>query len=107
MSDTTGNVEGTRGPIDEPWEDRYPDLPAALGKAIDDPFDYALGLRTGQIVFFTSASLSKNRQWVHLDLDNSFVHRDQEKGEIELPFERGLDVRVADIVWVADAPYGS
>ena len=77
--------------------------PAALLKAHRDSFDYALRLRTGEVVRFESAHI--NGEWAHLTL----LPDDMQLAIDGLPYlmERGVDVRIADIVWVADAPEGS
>ncbi len=75
----------------------------ALVKACFDTFDYALKLRTGQVIRFGSARII-NTEWVHIDLEGL----DQKPGfSLEFPADRGVDVRIADIVWVMDAPEGS
>lgn len=68
----------------------------ALIKATQDCFDYALKLRTGDIISFSEAKIIAP-EWVHLS------------GCSGLPFmaDRGVDVRISDIVWVMDAPNGS
>jgi len=105
------------GPEPE-WPERH-FLPPALAKACNDPFDYALRLVTGEVIFFNEAEL--HGQWVHLKgcgvhsandgslrahhRNNTYGHDD----EYALPIEaaRGLDVRIDHIVWCADAPDGS
>ena len=77
----------------------------ALAKAcFDNCFDYALKLRTGEVIRFTGAEIINN-EWIHLTLDSWL----KQAPENRLPFtvERGVDVRLADIVWVMDAPEGS
>lgn len=64
--------------------------PPALAKACSDPFFYQLKLRTGETIDFESAE-PINSEWVHIHDDHP----------------RGMDVRVADIVFVIDAPNGS
>ena len=84
--------------------------PHALIKALTDSFDYALRLRTGELVFFSDA-VALNREWVRLEFGNLYGHApddiNREAITNKFPLDRGLEVRVADIVWVADAPYGS
>ena len=77
----------------------------ALAKACMDPYDYALRIRTGEIIFFQDATIV-DKGWVHLNLHN---YHDQEKNpnKLQLPGGRGIDIRISDIVWVMDAPYGS
>lgn len=77
----------------------------ALAKAcIDSPFDYACRLRTGEVIAFSGAKLLRDG-WIELTLkplsDQPVINR------IAFPAERGLEVRVADIVWIMDAPNGS
>lgn len=79
------------------------ELPNALTKACSDPFDYVIGLRDGNIIRFEAAEVQQNRKWVKLTGIT----------EVKMPegwdcqFPRGIDVRISDIVWVADAPAGS
>jgi hypothetical protein len=75
-------------------------VPPALAKAMHDPFSYALRLRTGEEFEFESAEL-ETPGWVHLREVRGihpFPHG---------PVERGIDVRISEIVWVLDAPGGS
>lgn len=85
---------------------RYPDLPYALVKAMEDPFDYALGLRNGVIIEFSLARMDETGHWMYLSVDDRPYEHPPMTGT-SMPFERGLYVRVADIVWVAQAPRGS
>lgn len=88
-------------------------IPDALSKAMGDPFVYALGLRNGQVIAFESARLSNDGLWVHLTPYDGYglqVHSDGScypMTGVTMPFERGLDVRLSEIIWVADAPWGS
>lgn len=76
-------------------------LPAALSKAVsDNPFQYALMLRDGTIIEFAGATLPSDG-WILLD-EPKIVNRGY-----EACFDRGLEVRLAEIVWVADTPHGS
>ena len=79
--------------------------PPALAKACcDSPFDYAACLRGGSVIRFDTAE-PINEEWVTLFID------EQKSWGIDsgmpFPFPRGVDVRVSEIVWVADAPEGS
>jgi hypothetical protein len=77
----------------------------ALGKAcMDNPFDYAARLRTGEVIRFGGAKVI-NREWIHLVLDS--YHSQPVANRLAFPAIRGVDVRLADIVWVMDAPEGS
>lgn len=84
-------------------ERRYP---PSLLKAVSDPFDYVLRLRTGELIYFETAAILG--EWVTLTLkENSRTMEPSTMGKDCLPCPRGLDVRVRDIVWCADAPMGS
>lgn len=76
----------------------------ALVKACyDNPFDYALKLRTGEVIRFYEARVI-NHEWIHIEFDLK-----EQPYEKRIPYrgERGIDIRIADIVWVMDAPEGS
>lgn len=79
-------------------------LPASLIKACCDPFDYALRLRTGEIIRFESARVVG--AYAHLTGQGSVAGEATFDG-LMFPFPRGMDVRLDDIVWCADAPEGS
>lgn len=86
--------------------------PEALIKAVDDPFDYAVGLRDGTIIFFEYAvPEGKFNQWVRLVLND--LHSGSEAYTRSFNYRagigkhRGLEVRVHDIMWASDAPFGS
>lgn len=94
----------------------------ALVKSLSDPFTYAMGLRTGLIIRYMEARPSNDGRWIHL-VDAKFTtcascddpDDPQTKAPIGLCMDhppgrelaRGIDVRVSDIVWAADAPEGS
>jgi hypothetical protein len=82
---------------------RWPtsDYPPALHKACCDPFEYAIRLRTGETWEFEQAD-PINRDWVRIKFSPY-----RSKDGVAFRFDRGVDVRVSDIVWVADAPHGS
>lgn len=71
--------------------------PPSLIKACVDPLDYALKLRTGEVIRFEVAAINGGGEWVTLTNCSGLEH--------ECP--RGVDVRISDIVWCADAPDGS
>lgn len=91
-------------------------IPDALTKAtFDRPWDYMLGLRDGKVIAFSGADISPDRMWVHLtplplntisDDSDWHWHKHPIQGLL-MCFERGIDVRLSDIAWVADAPWGS
>jgi len=83
-------------------------IPDSLDKATEDQFIYAVRLRTGELMTFSKARL--NGEWVHLS-DPDVITPDRlgarwDRG-MEFVLDRGMDVRLADIVWCADAPFGS
>lgn len=85
--------------------------PWPLAKACVDYFHYALGLRDGTVIYFTKATASDDGLWVTLAPENlqlTPAWPTTIRAVIgSYNFERGLVVRVADIVWCADAPFGS
>ncbi|MBV8084306.1 MAG: hypothetical protein JO247_05780 [Chloroflexi bacterium] len=75
--------------------------PPALIKAVCDPYDYAMKLRTGDVIHFSAADPNGDWVWISFDgLEDGGVT----PNERSFAFNRGMYVRVADIVWVADAP---
>lgn len=94
-------------------------IPWPVAKASVDPYTYAVGLRDGSVLVFESCEIDAEYKFVTLlgvslhsfpplqhgpeaPRNTSFV--------TDLPrpfnFKRGLVVRVEDILWAADAPYG-
>ena len=84
--------------------------PPALAKATVDYFTYACGLRDGTIVVFEEAAIV-SRGWVRLNVIGYLLFNrgplTRLKDEGDFTFDRGLEVRMSDIMWVADAPWGS
>lgn len=83
----------------------------AIDKSLHDFFTYVLQLRTGIIIQYSEASLSDDRQWLHLEEAtilkshlSIWSHLYESKSK---EFARGMDVRISDIVWAADCPEGS
>jgi hypothetical protein len=77
----------------------------ALAKACQDNcFDYALKLRTGEVLRFVGAELLDS-EWIRIDLGG----KDRWDTPNNFPFkaDRGLEIRISEIVWVMDAPNGS
>ncbi len=66
----------------------------------DNPFDYAVGLRDGQVLFVSGVDGFEG-DWVLLNL------KDEQAMKGGYPCPRGVQVRLSEIVWVADAPNGS
>jgi hypothetical protein len=88
-------------------------LSPVLQKALtDQPFDYACGLTTGEIIRFGSATIRDGcRDWVWLedisDLNDGESRRVTKIKTIPYPCPRGIEVRIDSIIWLADAPQGS
>lgn len=80
----------------------------ALAKACYDEFDYALRLRTGEVIRFKLATHLGNG-WIHLNVEGreQSAHNPLAFSKRSRGVERGVDVRLSDIVWVMDAPEGS
>lgn len=90
--------------------DMPPDFSEHLGRVLnkalhDSPYDYACKLRTGEVVRFVGAEWDGG-EWIHLLLceDPSL---DGKRHGLPIFGERGVDVRLSDIVRAADAPDGS
>jgi hypothetical protein len=80
--------------------------PPSLLKACCDQFDYACKLTSGEIIYFTKATISGEYCALEgLEASKQLSTRREQK--LPHPFPRGLDVRVSDILWCADAPEGS
>lgn len=79
--------------------------PPSLAKACVDQFDYALMLKNGVVYRFTEAEII-NKDWVRIKgtLDAMQMHSESPP---DMTFDRGIDMRVSEIAWVADAPNGS
>lgn len=77
-------------------------LPPSLRKAIHDPFDYALGLSNKTVIRFNEVMIEGD--WAHVLLTG---HRTFASDDIPYECPRGVDVKLSEIVWCADAPEGS
>lgn len=104
MSDDTTAIEVAPHPDIPGW-------PWPLQKAVDDDFTYALGLRTGLVIVFETAEPSADHVWVtlrgaslHRFMPPDFSAQEFDRRPI---LDRGITVRVADVVWAIDAPFGS
>jgi hypothetical protein len=82
----------------------------ALDKATVDYFDYELALRNGFRIRFCEAHRLQGG-WIRLKGIKEVVHNERvvasEDDCRHGRFERGMDIREEEIVWVADAPIGS
>jgi hypothetical protein len=81
--------------------------PPALLKATNDPFDYALRLRSGEVFFFSEATIHGDFVSLELKTAEEMGGTAHSPSSYNIPFDRGVDVRASDIVWCADAPFGS
>ena len=101
-----------RGSDFEPWPNACAECgkkyPPALIKSVFDEFDYAMQLRTGEIIHYSHATICPGGEWISLSVKSRDWYSGEESFKrFPFPFERGIDVRVADNEWVCDAPYGS
>jgi hypothetical protein len=85
-------------------------LPDSLIKAsTDNPFDYAIGLKNGAVIYFEGVNLpplSDFHGWIALT--GVKAHTMKAVGpEGICTFPRGMDVHLTQIAWAADAPFGS
>jgi len=86
--------------------------PSLLKAAFDKCFDYALGLRSGHVIRFDGCQF--HGQWVTVTLMDPNLEDWTGTDGVRAPvlgtrytFDRGVDVRLDEIVWCADAPQGS
>ena len=80
--------------------------PALVKACQDNYFDYALKLKSGEVIRFKGA-VWRGNGW--LTLTDVVQEIDMPVGQKELPYPaaRGVDVRLESILWVMDAPCGS
>ena len=74
--------------------------PPRLIRSMDDTWYFALRLRSGELVHFQTAHLL-SREWARLD-GAEIEGASPDLTPAAWP-ERGLDVRVSDIVWIIEA----
>src|SRR5919204_5260147 len=77
-----------------------PDLPPSLARALVEPAEYALRLRTGEVVHFTRAE----RHGPFVVLYAPSGPPDPRLADAMAAFPHGLEVRISDIVWSARGP---
>ena len=77
-----------------------PDLPPSLTRALSVEADYALRLRTGEVVHFTRAE----RYGAFVVLYAPGAPPDPRLPDAAPAFPHGLEVRISDVVWCARAP---
>ncbi len=80
--------------------------PDALIKATTDEFYYALKTKNGETFVFKFAEYV-NDNFVRLIFPKKDEWMTPHTLPTSFPFDRGVELNVSDISWVADAPYGS
>lgn len=82
--------------------------PFALAKASFDHFEYAAFVVNLGVVLFTDVEYV-SPEWVMLKLidPDDYPAHYEKIGKPLCQFPRGIEVRLSDIRWVADAPFGS
>jgi hypothetical protein len=80
--------------------------PPSLLKACYDEFDYALKLSDGTIIRFAFAKIHGDYVTLMGGYDKGTLIVDQPK-PLPFIFDRGIEVRLSEIIWCADAPDGS
>jgi hypothetical protein len=82
--------------------------PPALAKACCDYFENALKLRTGEVIFYTKAE-PINKDWIFIDGidDQTLSLQNKSSGLPDVGFHRGMEIKISEIIWCADAPNGS
>lgn len=99
-----------------PWSQlwrrwHYRGLPSDLQKACEDYFEYAIGLKDGTVFYFAQAD--RQGGWLLLSevrghSARALQYPSEWRQECDFfNFDRGVQVRIADIAWIADAPFGS
>ena len=75
-----------------------------LKKASVDNFEYMVKLKTGESIFFRQAKIDFENNEVELhEIEPDF----SEGLPAKTYLDRGISVCLDEIVWAADAPYGS
>lgn len=91
-------------------------MPWPIAKALtDNPWDYVCGLRDGTIIFFRDAGWREGEPFVTLFPCAEMVIRHFSSPIVGPLFkvaqhftpERGISVRLDEIAWAIDAPFGS
>ena len=77
------------------------DLPPSLERALTEPGEYSLRLRTGEVVRFTRAE--RFGAFVALFAPGG-ASAIAQPGEAVPEFPNGLEVRISDVVWCARGP---
>ena len=102
MSDEKGKEQQAKDMADR-------GVPLVLIKATAQVLSYALGLWDGTVFVFNEASI--HGQWVSLKGVRSHsvpaIKRGKERSEAYCVFDKGVEVRLDAIIWVADSPWGS
>jgi hypothetical protein len=73
----------------------------AFDKAKHDPFEYLLRLKSGEVIHFHSLEWNKGDTHVHLCEPSIMFPKEL----CHCRFERGMDVRFDQIVWISDDGY--
>jgi hypothetical protein len=78
------------------------ELPPSLARALVGPAEYALRLRTGEVVRFTRAQ--RQGAFVVLYAPSGLPSDPRLADPMTAAFPEGLEVRISDIVWCARGP---
>lgn len=73
-----------------------------LAKSILDAFDYRIKLKTGDVIRYEQANII-GEDWIHLV--NAYIETET-TSSIAGKLPRGIDVRISEIVFAVDAPFG-
>lgn len=81
-----------------------------LLKSTIDEFEYAIRLVSGDLIYYNQATIAGD--WVTIEAENivprkGFLSVSEAPPTANPPLERGLQIRLDAIAWVADAPFGS
>lgn len=86
-----------------------------LSKIIEDDFFFAIGLKNGQVIRGNRATL--HGDWLMVDGETTIGDLKSQQATPQYAsaedrtkvwnLQRGIEVRISEIAWVADAPEGS
>jgi hypothetical protein len=92
----------------EPKVSHVEGLPWPLDKALGDtPFAYLVMLRNGVVIECQGVERPTGEQPIWITLVNAKIIYPHIKADEPFNFERGMCVRIEDIVAAVDAPHGS
>jgi hypothetical protein len=81
----------------------YMEVPESLIHcATEKPCECAIGLKNGQIFFFSKATI--RGKWVFIENVSKYIQDNGMKSIFS--FKKGLEILVSEIAWIAYDPFG-